>query len=172
VSELPPGAHFVQLSTFQLSTCGIDPDGALWCWGRSDLGQLGLGDRDDRITPSRVGDESDWLFVGAGENVSCGLRAIDQLWCWGDDQFDSDYRTRPTQVPGAYTTLAVGHDVWCAIDTAGVLFCHPRGGEPEMLLPPAPAVKVSAVHDTVCLIDAAEQLYCFGDNGSADVVTG
>jgi alpha-tubulin suppressor-like RCC1 family protein len=33
----------------------------LWCWGYNAYGQLGLGDKRKRSTPTQVGDSADWL---------------------------------------------------------------------------------------------------------------
>ena len=30
------------------------PNDTLWCWGHNEAGQLGLGDKLDRITPTMV----------------------------------------------------------------------------------------------------------------------
>ena len=36
------------------SACGLRENGTLWCWGRNHRGQLGLGDTDDRASPTRL----------------------------------------------------------------------------------------------------------------------
>src|SRR5690242_18891051 len=43
VTEVPEAAHFVQIANNHRHVCGIDDAGRLWCWGRNDRGQLGLG---------------------------------------------------------------------------------------------------------------------------------
>ncbi len=47
----------VRLTTTGGSACAIDVSGRLWCWGANGDGQLGLGDREDRSRPTRVGAE-------------------------------------------------------------------------------------------------------------------
>jgi hypothetical protein len=47
-------------------TCAVNQDGTLWCWGRNDRGQLGLGDTDDRTVPVQVGADGDWASVSLG----------------------------------------------------------------------------------------------------------
>lgn len=44
----------VSAGTDGYHTCGIQPNHSLWCWGRNDHGQLGLGDTDRRLVPNRV----------------------------------------------------------------------------------------------------------------------
>lgn len=40
--------------------------GELWAWGINNAYQLGLGDTTSRLVPTRVGTESDWIKVSAG----------------------------------------------------------------------------------------------------------
>ncbi len=49
----------------------------------SAAGQLGLGDREPRLTPARVGEHADWIAITAGADHTCGLRAGGALECWG-----------------------------------------------------------------------------------------
>lgn len=124
--------------------------------------------------PTRVGVESDWLDIQVGAFIACGLRAGDQLWCWGDNLGPAGGATlNPRQIAGAYTTLTVGQDTWCAIEAAG-LVCQGRGADPT--LQPLPAdivpVQISATHSTVCLIDDAKRLWCWGNNNANQIGTG
>ena len=76
----------------------ISDTGHLYSWGYNYFGSLGLGDTEDRATPTRVGDNT-WesiVFedVAAGRSWAypyCDLRifALDasgKLWCWGNDE--------------------------------------------------------------------------------------
>ena len=173
VAQVPETARFVKLSTYDDNVCGIDPLGALYCWGHNARAELGLGDTDPRSVPTRVGVESDWLDVHTGKHLTCGLRAGDQLWCWGDDLAANTGILNPRQVAGAYTTLTVGDDTWCAIEAAG-LVCQTRGAEPILQVLPAGVapVQITATHGTVCVIDDAERLWCWGNNNAAQLGTG
>jgi alpha-tubulin suppressor-like RCC1 family protein len=48
------GLTFVSLSAGGFHTCGVTPDGAIYCWGWNGAGQLGDGTQTDRATPTRV----------------------------------------------------------------------------------------------------------------------
>jgi alpha-tubulin suppressor-like RCC1 family protein/uncharacterized protein YjdB len=48
------GLTFVSLSAGGSHTCGVTPDGAIFCWGANASGQLGDGTQTDRATPTRV----------------------------------------------------------------------------------------------------------------------
>ena len=67
------------------TTCAIAQDGTLWCWGKNDAGQLGLGDTERRSAPARVGGADDWAALAVGKRHVCGVRASGGLFCWGDN---------------------------------------------------------------------------------------
>jgi alpha-tubulin suppressor-like RCC1 family protein len=48
------GITFVSLSAGGAHTCGVTPDGAIYCWGANASGQLGDGTQADRGGPVRV----------------------------------------------------------------------------------------------------------------------
>lgn len=78
-------SDWVQVTAGTQSTCGRRSDGTLWCWGRNDSGQLGLGVEDRALVvdaPMQVGSESDWAHVQARGDAVCGRRGS-VLWCWG-----------------------------------------------------------------------------------------
>jgi alpha-tubulin suppressor-like RCC1 family protein len=80
-----PG-EWIDVSAGNDFTCGIqqnETDRLLYCWGRNDHGQLGLGDvGTDRSTPEQVGTADDWTQVSAGKDFACGLRE-GEVYCWG-----------------------------------------------------------------------------------------
>ena len=48
------GLKFVSISAGGAHTCGVTPDGAIYCWGVNSSGQLGDGTLIDRSIPTRV----------------------------------------------------------------------------------------------------------------------
>ncbi len=64
-----------------------EPTGrTIWCWGDNQFGQLGVGDRNERTTPARVGaDNETWAQVVAGDFHTCATKEDRTLWCWGDN---------------------------------------------------------------------------------------
>jgi alpha-tubulin suppressor-like RCC1 family protein len=82
-SDGDPPWPFVHTSSDH--TCGLTTDGALWCWGEGNQGQLGVGGVfGDASRPRRVGSLDAWTTVQAGSTHTCAIRA-GELWCWGDD---------------------------------------------------------------------------------------
>jgi alpha-tubulin suppressor-like RCC1 family protein len=89
-------------------TCAVQQDGALFCWGDNQAGQLGTGSAGptaDRATPQRVDvPGSSWAEVAAGDAHTCAIDTNGALFCWGqnfDGQLgvgDSIDRSLPTRV--------------------------------------------------------------------------
>lgn len=65
---------------------GVKINGALWGWGLNNQGRLGDGTNITRYVPIQLGDESDWIFVDAGQDVGNQYYAIKSnqaLYTWG-----------------------------------------------------------------------------------------
>lgn len=65
-------------------TCAITEDGALYCWGANEHGQLGDGTREDRSRPVLVDLTGPVTRVALGSAHTCAI-AGGALHCWGDD---------------------------------------------------------------------------------------
>jgi len=63
----------------------VKRDGSLWTWGENGNGRTGLGMSGDTITttPTRIGNDTDWLFISAGDNHSLAIKRNGTLWAWG-----------------------------------------------------------------------------------------
>lgn len=84
----------------------------LYCWGKNDLGQLGLGDTDARYAPELV-PIGDVAHVSLTHKVACAVTTDSRVLCWGkllDGQFwdGQAYSPIPTEVDGLQdlTTIA------------------------------------------------------------------
>ncbi|MEO7098704.1 MAG: hypothetical protein ABI162_05040 [Luteolibacter sp.] len=62
----------------------VDGTGALFSWGNSSYGKLGIGNvsSGDQF-PLRVGTDNDWKSVSAGGDFSTAIRTNGSLWAWG-----------------------------------------------------------------------------------------
>jgi alpha-tubulin suppressor-like RCC1 family protein len=66
-------------------SCGVRANGKLYCWGKSEEGQIGDGTTlTHRPSPTRAGDLG-WSKVASGDNHNCGIRNGGELYCWGDN---------------------------------------------------------------------------------------
>jgi len=61
----------------------IKTDGTLWAWGWNGYGQLGLGDTTNRLTPTQVGTDTDWIHVEGGFCHIIGEKSDGRLFGWG-----------------------------------------------------------------------------------------
>ena len=55
--------------------------------GLNHCAQLGLGDSEDRTTPSRVGTGTDWASACVGWTHGVGVTTGGELWAWGLDNY-------------------------------------------------------------------------------------
>jgi len=82
--------NVAQVSAGYEFTCARKTDNTLWCWGRNDGGQLGLGN----ATISTCGSDpcagnprlvyiDNVAQVSAGYHHTCARKTDNTLWCWG-----------------------------------------------------------------------------------------
>ena len=121
-------------------SCGIDTDGAAWCWGYNTFASVGNGrSGTERVrTPERVLGGQRFVRLRAGVFHTCGITATGEAWCWGDDARgqlgapasadcggSSPCSPVPVQVRGApaLASVAPGFDHTCALTPAGAAWC-------------------------------------------------
>jgi alpha-tubulin suppressor-like RCC1 family protein len=85
--------------------CGLQADGAAYCWGANGSGQLGTGDTMTAPAPVPVSGGLTFTALTLGESHACGVTTAGQLYCWGrnaEGQLgDATYTVRltPTLIP-------------------------------------------------------------------------
>lgn len=105
-------------------TCGIahvlaiKTDGTLWGWGDNIKYQLGLGikDQSTKNKPTRIGKDSDWTMITAGQNHSVGLKNDGTLFSWGDNNFG---QLGTGNQSDCFKPTQIGNDTNWSIITAG-----------------------------------------------------
>ena len=104
--------NWATVSTGYHHTIAIKTDGSLWAWGVNGYGQLGLGDYGDakyRNTPTRVGADTNWAAVSAGDSHTLAIKTNGSLWAWGNNNYgrlglgttDNYAHPTPTRVGGS-----------------------------------------------------------------------
>ena len=81
----PQSVHIIQVSAGMRNSLALDDQGHIWAWGRNDSGQLGLGDRTRRTTPTML-DASGGIHyeqVCTREQHSMALDSDGNAWAWG-----------------------------------------------------------------------------------------
>jgi alpha-tubulin suppressor-like RCC1 family protein len=66
-------------------TCGLAADGAAWCWGSNQHGQLGDLSTMDARRPVAVAGGLAFAALAAGEAHTCGVTRAGATFCWGAD---------------------------------------------------------------------------------------
>jgi serine/threonine-protein kinase len=125
-------------------TCVITQTSVTRCVGSNDVGQLGVGDSENRDTLTTVAGEPPppLVLVFASNDTStpphtCGLTSAGAAWCWGNNQFGQLGATTQTSCSGnvacsttplnvtpsvQYSTMSVGGAFTCAV-SRGRAFC-------------------------------------------------
>lgn len=80
-----------EISAGSLHTCAKRIDGTVWCWGRNDRKQLGMGPGQTQY-PVEIRMEDgyplqDVEHIAAGGNHTCAIVSDGSAWCWGDNSF-------------------------------------------------------------------------------------
>ena len=124
-------------------SCGLDAQGAARCWGRNDVGALGVPV--DSVAPCVPGSvfgcsplavavtgpvRFSALTAGSAVSTSetCGLTAAGRAYCWGTRIY-YDFATwsadHPDSIPTplTFTQIESGSSHLCAIATGGAAYC-------------------------------------------------
>lgn len=111
------------------NTCGVQPSGALFCWGDNGHAQLGDGSRIDRLVPKRAGGDQEFTTISMGGYHACGL-SDGLAYCWGTNEFGElglgaePLADSPAKVTDTvFQSLEVGSHHTCGVSVSGALYC-------------------------------------------------
>ncbi len=139
-------------------SCAVTDDGTVFCWGRNDNGQLGLGTTTNHDAPQAIATGLPPVEqIAAGEQFTCAvsLDAPQAVYCWGRNTEGQlgvgppdTYRTSPQQLgtwldtdndatttPMVFLALAAGSQHACAVSMGepGLrTYCWGHHGEGEL----------------------------------------
>jgi len=133
---------FVAVSVGQSHSCALKADGAAYCWGSNEFGQLGIANaattclRGDRhvpcvATPRAVLGGLKYTRIAAGANHTCAIALDSRVYCWGDNLGgqigDPAVRQATTPTPilanALFVDVASGDEHTCALRTDDVVMC-------------------------------------------------
>jgi alpha-tubulin suppressor-like RCC1 family protein len=77
-------AIWKQVAVGEQFVIAIRTDGTLWGWGYNQNGQLGDGTQVDKLVPTQIGKDKDWVSVAAGKAHVAALKTTaNLLYTWG-----------------------------------------------------------------------------------------
>jgi alpha-tubulin suppressor-like RCC1 family protein len=181
IMTTPP--PFALIATGEGHACGIDTEGAAWCWGANNAGQLGAttaesctGDTGHSgacsTVPVRVSGGLTFSHISAGTSHTCAVAQGGALYCWGANargelgNGTTSSSLAPVPVAGGHSFTAVDAQ-WqytCALTTAGDVFCWGWNGQGQLgstlstTCPGLPAAPCSTTPVLVPLERAATQI--------------
>jgi alpha-tubulin suppressor-like RCC1 family protein len=125
------GHRFRQIDAGGAHTCAITANYRAWCWGKGDVGQLGIGRVLTSFWPRRVAGGLSFDRVTASDSHTCAEATDNRAFCWGlnhNGQLGDGteiQRLAPVAAGGAllFTQLNAGEAHTCGRTAAGVLYC-------------------------------------------------
>jgi alpha-tubulin suppressor-like RCC1 family protein len=181
---------FVHLDSGEDFACGIDPQGAVGCWGDNRQRQLGRGEVSSSPVPLPVALPFAVEELGLGFDFACARSPAGEVWCWGqnaegqlgrDDTPSAPAAADPAPIaePGPWSHLAASDGHACAIDDDTRLWCWGRNTNAQLGLGPGADIQVRRPEPVVadrgwvsvvcgqfhsCAIHEDGSLWCWGDN--------
>ena len=134
--------------------CAIGEEGEVWCWGRNEVGELGVAGPSS-ANAIRVAGLGEAVDIGAAWDHACAVLSNGEVWCWGRDGFACvsgaptpgrvDGPRLPVRVPLPKAARAVSTADYhtCALLDDGSVWCWGRNTSGELAhsatpSPPAP----------------------------------
>ncbi|MBX3263737.1 MAG: hypothetical protein KF782_28955 [Labilithrix sp.] len=141
-----PGLANVTSISAPWSTACVVSNGVVFCWGRSDRGQLGTGGLVYQMEPQPIGVvfHDPVKQVSAGYSVTCAVTASGGVYCWGDNE--RGQLAEPPSVLRSPDALKVKD------------------------LPPM--VQVAVMEQTVCALAKTGEVWCWGANDKGQLARG
>ena len=167
--------------------CGIDADGAAWCWGDNSSGALGIGSYgpDSLSAPQRVVGGRTWTHIAPGDDFTCGRATDGIVYCWGLEYANasrlgspggSTPTPRPIATTEALADVYAGDNVACSrmADVARVMcwgFAEVAGvgladGDvlPTRISLDQDIIDLSVGEAFSCVVTSSNRAWCWGYN--------
>lgn len=158
-----------QIGSGSSSTCAIDANRDMWCWGRNETGQLQTGNNTNRNTATKVAfGAGTWFDVDGGQDHMCasksaasGSQTAEELRCWGRDVFGAVGNGNADN-PGSPTGPICGaQDEPCFAQAQKVI---KRSDATPMFANPHVVALGNNLSCAATSKGMGEQLWCWGEN--------
>ena len=125
------GLHFAEITAGYFHTCGLAVNARAYCWGQNDLGTLGDGTHETRLSATPVFGNLPFKAIDSGAGHTCALTLTGAAWCWGQNDEgqagDGTFvpRSKPVAVLGGLTfvSISAGHAHSCGVTADGGAYC-------------------------------------------------
>lgn len=170
-------------------TCALADDGAAYCWGRNDWGQLGTGNTTTLEIPAPVAGGHTFTWIATGFTYTCGVRVDGKVLCWGgrssgaigdgvDDPVGRALEPQEVDSDETFRFVTAGHSHVCALTVDGRAYCWGVGtsgrlGNGSVSKQTRPVaveqddlvfVDLVAAHSHTCGLTTTGSVYCWGSN--------
>lgn len=171
--------NWASVSTGSSHMIALKTDGSLWVWGMNNFGALGDGGAPlSRISPYRLGTDTDWKSISAGTRYTIALKADGSLWGWGENRCgqlgdgSTIQRNAPVRIGTAsdWASASAGLEHTLALKTDGSLWAW--GSNEEGCLGDGTAtdkrtpVKIGTVTDWIGVSASGFHSVALMENGS------
>jgi alpha-tubulin suppressor-like RCC1 family protein/uncharacterized protein YjdB len=126
------GHSFAALAAGTDHTCGLLSNGAAYCWGSNQSGQLGDGSTTSHLTPGPVAGGRSFKVIWAGAAHTCGVTTNGAAYCWGFNQngqlgngSTSTSQPTPVAVTGghSFTSVIAAGSHTCGLASKAPAYC-------------------------------------------------
>ncbi|MEZ4312289.1 MAG: hypothetical protein R3F14_30030 [Polyangiaceae bacterium] len=191
-------ASAVHVVAGKFHSCALLTNGAVRCWGRNDLGQLGNGGNLASNVPVQVsgidGVSASAVLLASGWYTACVVLSAGGVRCWGwgahgqlgNGSFED--ATTPVEIPGlAASGLSGGGEHFCSWGEGAPFRCW-GNNDAGQLGSPGPSSAVPLVVPGLgtpadvkaagagwlhqCVVSLSGEVACWGDNLSGQVTSG
>jgi alpha-tubulin suppressor-like RCC1 family protein len=176
-------------------TCALTTSGALYCWGRGDVGQVGNGKNDGANNRPILVRSSGVASICAAGYHSCILSFDGAVFCFGwnvaNQLGDGTALNRNIPVPvlglqANVTAISCGDFHNCALNSSGNVLCWGYNAQgqlgdgsttnraspvPVLNLPPIKSIQLGIV-SSCALASSTMHLYCWGSNNNGQIGNG
>jgi len=156
---VPAGKQCIaQIAAGTTHTCALRSDGAVFCWGFNEDGEVGDGTTNDANKPTQVkGLPSDHkaVQIGTAEYHTCALLDDNTVWCWGINDALNLGQCNGDQLPSSSAPVRVPK--WAPnTQQPASPTCNANA--------PFTATQIALGGEHACAIGTDGSLYCWGEN--------
>ncbi len=154
---------FSSISSGASNTCGITANGAAYCWGEGEHGELGNGttlppggfSSSGQSTPVAVTGGFTFRSVSAASGYACGVTTANDAYCWGDNSNGQLGTSATLQACSTYQGTT-----------------YPCATSPVLVAGGLKFASISTFNDHTCGMTLTGTAYCWGNNSFGQLGTG